>query len=59
MEKATKEEKAAIMQAFKDAEQRAMIKIKNRMRILAKSERLRKQMERQIKEELSPKPKDI
>jgi len=41
--------KKEVIKYFKDAEARAMAKIKARMEILAKDDKLRKQMEKDIK----------
>ena len=49
----TKEEKAQIIQQFKDAEARVMEKIRVRMSIIQKSPRLRKKVEKEIHEALS------
>jgi hypothetical protein len=55
--KYTIEEKEAIMQSFKDAEARAMSKIKARMIKLSKDKKFMKELEKEVYENLNQRPK--
>ena len=51
--KYTKEEKEAIRKSFNDAEDRILTKIKERMIVLSKDKKLKKQMLKEIQDKLS------